>query len=256
MFRHFPDQFTALIHGASRGIGLETVRQLLNAPQTGLVIATSRDPQASAGLQALADQHGERLVLVSMDVSDPDAIAQAADAVAQRIERLHLLYNVTGILHDNQGLFPEKQLADVRANNLEQSFRVNAMGPMLVAQAFSPLMLHGEPAVLANMSARVGSITDNRLGGWYAYRAAKAAQNMFTRGLSVELGRKSKALAVVALHPGTTDTELSAPFQKRVPSDKLFSVERTARQLLEIIAELEGRDTGRFIAWDGADIPW
>ncbi|MCP1675559.1 NAD(P)-dependent dehydrogenase (short-subunit alcohol dehydrogenase family) [Natronocella acetinitrilica] len=256
MFRHFPDQFTALIQGASRGIGLETVRQLLNAPQTGLVIATSRDPQASAGLQALADQHGERLVLVSMDVSDPDAIAQAADAVAQRIERLHLLYNVTGILHDNQGLSPEKQLADVRANNLEQSFRVNAMGPMLVAQAFSPLMLHGAPAVLANMSARVGSITDNRLGGWYAYRAAKAAQNMFTRGLSVELGRKSKALAVVALHPGTTDTELSAPFQKRVPSDKLFSVERTARQLLEIIAELEGRDTGRFIAWDGADIPW
>ena len=116
---------------------------------------------------------------------------------------------------------------------------------------------HRERAVLANLSARVGSIEDDRLGGWYAYRGSKAAQNLFTRNLSIELGRLSKRVIVLALHPGTVDTDLSAPFQRNVPEERLFSVERAARQLLEIV-DHASRDThhGGFFAWDGAPIPW
>jgi len=110
--------------------------------------------------------------------------------------------------------------------------------------------------VFANISARVGSIGDNRLGGWYAYRGAKAAQNMFTKTLAIEWARSRRNVICVALHPGTTDTDLSRPFQANVPAGKLFTPERTVRQLLEIIDRLTPADTGRFLAWDGGGIPW
>ncbi len=115
---------------------------------------------------------------------------------------------------------------------------------------------HRERAVFASISARVGSIGDNRLGGWYAYRGAKAAQNMFTKTLSVEWARSRRNVTCVALHPGTTDTELSRPFQANVPPEKLFPPERTVRQLLGVIDGLVTGDTGRFLAWDGSEIPW
>jgi NAD(P)-dependent dehydrogenase (short-subunit alcohol dehydrogenase family) len=117
-------------------------------------------------------------------------------------------------------------------------------------------MRHGRRAVIANLSARVGSIGDNRIGGWYAYRASKAAQNQITKTASIELRRKAPALVCVALHPGTVDTDLSAPFQGNVPEGKLFSVERAARQLLEVIDGLGPDDTGRFFDWAGEPVEW
>ena len=110
--------------------------------------------------------------------------------------------------------------------------------------------------MFASISARVGSIGDNRLGGWYAYRAAKAAQNMFTRTLAIEWARSRRNVICVALHPGTTDTELSRPFQANVPPGKLFSADRTVRQLLAVIERLTPADSGHFLAWDGTEIPW
>jgi NAD(P)-dependent dehydrogenase (short-subunit alcohol dehydrogenase family) len=161
------------------------------------------------------------------------------------------------MLHDaTTGMAPEKRLADVRADTLAASFAVNAYGPLLVAKHFERLLAHREQAVFASISARVGSIGDNRLGGWYAYRGAKAAQNMFTKTLSVEWARSRRNVICVALHPGTTDTDLSRPFQANVPPEKLFSVERTVRQLLEVVERLTPADTGRFLAWDGREIPW
>ena len=118
------------------------------------------------------------------------------------------------------------------------------------------MMARKGKAAFTAISARVGSIADNRLGGWYAYRASKAAQNMFTKNLAIELGRRAKNLCVLALHPGTVDTGLSAPFQKNVPEEKLFSVERAAGQLLAIVRRATPAETGRFYAWDGAEIPW
>ena len=256
MFERFPEGFHALIQGASRGIGLECVRRLLDEPQVGRVYATARRPDRAEGLQELAEAHPERLVTVPLDVTDESSIDDAAATVGARSERLHLLFNVAGLLHDDHDLTPEKRLADVRLDNLERSFRVNAFGPLLVARAFERLLTHREHAVLANMSARVGSIGDNGLGGWYAYRGAKAAQNMFTRGLSVELARRSRQLVCVALHPGTTDTGLSQPFQSRVPEGKLFSTEYTVERLFQVISGLGPEDSGSFLAWDGEPIPW
>ena len=113
-----------------------------------------------------------------------------------------------------------------------------------------------ERAVFASISARVGSIGDNRLGGWYAYRGSKAAQNMFTKTLAIEWARSRRNVICVALHPGTTDTDLSRPFQANVPPQKLFSTERTVAQLLAVIDRLTPADSGRFLAWDGTEIAW
>ena len=256
MLSSFADDSQVLVQGASRGIGLEFVRQLLAEPSIGRVVATCRAPERAAELATLAA--GERrLHVVALDVADEESIARAAAATAGLTDRLHLVVNCAGILHDGrQSVAPEKRLADVRADALVAGFAVNAFGPLLVAKHFERLLAHRERAVFASISARVGSIGDNRLGGWYAYRGAKAAQNMFTRTLAIEWARSHRNVICVALHPGTTDTDLSRPFQANVPPGKLFSTGRTVRQLLEVIDRLSPADTGRFLAWDGSEIPW
>ena len=135
-------------------------------------------------------------------------------------------------------------------------FAVNAIGPALVAKLFLPMLPRGRRGVFAVLSARVGSIGDNGLGGWHAYRASKTALNQLTKNAAVEFARKKAGVAAVVLHPGTCDTDLSKPFQRGVPEGKLFPVERGAKQLLDIIDGLTLDDNGAFIAWAGARIPW
>lgn len=159
---------------------------------------------------------------------------------------------------------PETALSRVTPENLMLTFQTNTFGPVLVCQHFADLLAkakdHGAtdeaPAVVANMSARVGSVGDNKLGGWYSYRASKTALNQLTRCMALEFARRKKKVACVLLHPGTCDTDLSAPFQKNVPKSKLFSRERGARQLLDIIDGMNMSRSGAFVAWDGTDIPW
>jgi NAD(P)-dependent dehydrogenase (short-subunit alcohol dehydrogenase family) len=167
-----------------------------------------------------------------------------------------MVINCLGLLHDGEDFRPEKRIEDVSAENLARSFSTNAIGPALVAKHFAPLLPVRSRCVFATLSARVGSIADNRLGGWYAYRASKAAQNMITKGLSIELARKKKGVICVALHPGTTATALSEPFIRNVPSERLFSPELAAGQLLAVIDRLRSGDNGSFLAWDGTTIPW
>lgn len=252
----FPLGSQAMVTGASRGIGLEFVRQLLATQGFSRVFAACRRPELATDLAKLASCES-RLRIVALDVTDEVQVEAAARQVAVETERLHLVVNAAGTLHDAaSGMAPEKRLADVRAVTLAQSFAVNAFGPLLVARHFEGLLAHRDRAVFASISARVGSIGDNRLGGWYAYRGAKAAQNMFTKTLSVEWSRTRRNVICVALHPGTTDTDLSRPFQASVPPEKLFTVERTVRQLLGVIDGLGPGDTGRFLSWDGSEIPW
>jgi NAD(P)-dependent dehydrogenase (short-subunit alcohol dehydrogenase family) len=211
-------------------------------------------------LNELASQQ-PRLRILALDVADEAQVETAARVVATETDRLHLVVNAAGVLHDAAHdaaarMAPEKRLADVRSDTLAASFAVNAFGPLLVAKHFERLLAHRERTVFASISARVGSIGDNRLGGWYAYRGAKAAQNMFTKTLSVEWARSRRNVTCVALHPGTTDTDLSRPFQANVRPEKLFPPERTVRQLLGVIDGLAPGDTGRFLAWDGSEIPW
>ncbi len=246
----------ALIQGASRGLGLAFVRRLLEDSSYERVVATSRDPEQSPGLAALRERHGKALRVEPMDVTDELSVASVAERVARDSTRLHLLVNCAGILHDEKDVRPEKKLETVEPGALRRVFEVNAFGSLLVAKHFLHLLRHPQRAVLANVSARVGSIGDNRLGGWYAYRASKAALNMFTRTLSVELGRRAPNAICVALHPGTVDTDLSRPFQRNVAPGRLFDPDRAARQLLEVIDGLEPEQSGSFLAWDGAPLPW
>ncbi|MDH4165282.1 MAG: SDR family oxidoreductase [Gammaproteobacteria bacterium] len=257
MFESFAARGNVLIQGASRGIGLEFVRQCLAESRVGQVVATCRSPANATELAALAITAAGRLTVLALDVTDEASIAAAAAATARTVPRLHVVVNCAGVLHDDaSGLRPEKRLTDVRPGSLARAFAVNAIGPLLVARHFEPLLAHADRAVFASLSARVGSIEDNRLGGWYAYRASKAAQNMYTRTLAVEWARSRRNVICVALHPGTTDTDLSRPFQGNVPEGKLFDVQRTVSQLLEVINRLRPDDTGRFFAWDGERIPW
>ncbi|MEQ8234683.1 MAG: SDR family oxidoreductase [Gammaproteobacteria bacterium] len=245
----------ALVVGASGGLGLALTRALLARDSYSTVIAACRTPQASRELAALGATHGARLLPVTLDVTSADSLGTAAQTVAGAVERLALVLNAAGLLHDAE-LAPERRLGEVCAAALQQAFAVNAVGPLLVAQAFAPLFDRTARTVLANLSARVGSIGDNRLGGWYAYRGSKAALNMFTRNLAIELERRYRGIICVALHPGTVDTPLSRPFQARVPPARLFSPERAAAQLLDVIDALGADDNGGFFAWDGNRIPW
>jgi NAD(P)-dependent dehydrogenase (short-subunit alcohol dehydrogenase family) len=247
----------ALVQGASRGLGLAFAEELLRRPDVDRVVATSRNPEASEGLARLRADHGDALVAVALNVRDESSIAAAAERVAAECgPRLHWLINCAGVLHGEDAVGPEKKLEDADPARLRAVFEVNAFGPLLVAKHFFALLRHEERAVLANLSARVGSLGDNHLGGWYAYRASKAAQNMFTRNLAIELGRRAPNVICLALHPGTVDTDLSRPFQRNVPPESLFEPGRAAAQLLGVMDARGREDSGGFFAWDGQPIPW
>ncbi len=249
-------EYRALIQGASRGIGLALVRALLDDPDCGQVLASCRRPQQSDALGALKHRFGDRLALLDLDVADADSVERSAQGLVDRRIGLDLVVNVAGILHHPHGLWPEKSLDDIEAGNFEQVFRTNAIGPALMLRHFHRLLNDRGKCVFAALSARVGSITDNRLGGWYAYRASKAALNQLLKSAAIELARRRPNAIVVALHPGTTDTGLSAPFQSHVPPEQLFSPERAAAQLLAVIDGLNPADSGGFFAWDGRPIAW
>ena len=243
-----------LVTGASSGIGLAMVGALLGDAHVARVLAVSRGAGESAGLQALRERHGARLVPVAADITTDaglDAIARAAASA----DGLHLVVNCAGLLHGT-GLRPEKSLATLDRESLGRVFEINAFAPVLLAKALLPLLGPGAPRVFASLSARVGSIGDNMLGGWYAYRASKAAQNQLLRTLATEWRRTHPHAACVLLHPGTVDTPLSRPFQANVAPEALFTTARAARQLLDIIRSVTPADSGSFIAWDGSPVPW
>jgi NAD(P)-dependent dehydrogenase (short-subunit alcohol dehydrogenase family) len=188
-----------------------------------------------------------------MDIADETSIEAAASIVGAS-GPVHLLIVATGLLHDGDALQPEKSYRTQTPEAYARAFAVNTIGPALIAKHFLPLFPREGRAVFACLSARVGSITDNRLGGWHAYRASKAALNMVIRNLSIELGRSHKDAIAVALHPGTVETPLSRPFQRNVAKGKLFTPEYSATRLLSVIDALTPEDNGRLIAWDGTEI--
>lgn len=244
-----------LVTGASSGVGLAMTRQLLAHARVDTLYACSRHASRSADLGALVDRHAGRLVLLDADLTVEPDVRDLADRIADRTPGLHLVCHAAGLLHA-PGLQPEKGVRQVRLEHLQRVFAINTFAPVLLASALLPLLRHGQPCVFASLSARVGSIGDNRLGGWYSYRASKAAQNQLMRTFALELARANRHACCLLLHPGTVDTPLSAPFQARVPPRQLFTPERAARQLLDIIAGAEPADSGRFLAWDGRAITW
>ena len=153
-------------------------------------------------------------------------------------------------------LQPEKRLEDFCSASFQQVMSVNALLPMIWIQKLTPVLAGKTPCKITVFSARVGSISDNRLGGWYSYRASKAALNMMLKTAAVELGRRAKNIKLIAFHPGTTDTPLSKPFQKNVPANKLFTSEFVASQLLHIVEYSELDSQLSYLDWQGKTITW
>ncbi|MDZ7962087.1 MAG: SDR family NAD(P)-dependent oxidoreductase [Aulosira sp. DedQUE10] len=249
------NQVNALIVGANQGIGFGFVEKLLQDERITKIYATYRQLESSSELITLASEHSERLICLSLDITEESQIAEAMQTIRSQVDKLHLVVNCVGLLHEGT-LQPEKSLRQINPENLLRYFQINSIGSVLLAKHLLPLFKHKERSVFASISAKIGSIGDNQLGGWYGYRASKAALNMFMRTAAIEYGRSSPKTLVVTLHPGTTDTRLSHPFQSNVPAEKLFSVERTVSQLLSVIEQLKEGDSGQFFSWDGSRLPW
>lgn len=233
---------SAVVVGASCGIGRALVAAVAAGGAHGTVFALSRSavPQP-APVQSLA-----------IDVTDEDSVAAAARSIGEA-GPVGLVVVASGILH-GPGVSPEKAIRALDPAAMAAVFAVNALGPALVAKHVLPLMPRRGRCVFAALSARVGSIGDNRLGGWYAYRASKAALNQVLRTLAVETARTHPELIVAGLHPGTVQTALSRPFRPD-PGPGLFSPEESAAHLMRVLDGLRIEDSGRVFAWDGQPIP-
>jgi len=239
------DELQVIIIGASGGIGRAITHQLSSSKQVKRVYAFSRRTQVFSSL---------KITPMSMDFSDEDQIRGAAQALKNH-DPIDLIIIATGFLHDDD-IHPEKTMRAMSMDNFQANFTVNTFGPALTAKHFLPLMRKNQKTVFATLSARVGSISDNRLGGWYAYRASKAALNMITKSLAIENGRRNKDCIIIGLHPGTVDTPLSKPFQNNVSKEKLFSVENSAQKLITVIDQVTSDDSGYLLDWAGLKIPF
>ena len=238
--------------------------RLINLPRpaSALIIGASGDigaalfaEVAAAGLTARGTARRATPGLLHVDITDEASLVSLSDALRDDPLPLRLVVIATGLLHD-AATQPEKSLRALDAATLARSFAVNAIGPALAAKHLLPLLPRTGRCVFAVLSARVGSITDNRLGGWYGYRASKAALNQIVRTLSIETRRTRPDAILVALHPGTVATTLSAPFRSQVDRERLFTPQQAAGHLLDVIDSLTANDSGGFFAWDGATIPF
>ncbi|MEJ8568654.1 SDR family NAD(P)-dependent oxidoreductase [Elongatibacter sediminis] len=244
-----------LVVGGTRGIGRALVHGLLADSGVERVIATGRGEPGAATAGNDDQPVSGRAQTWRLDITDDHDLGRLAQRLADIGRPPDLVIHAAGVLHDGL-LQPEKSLAQCERAHLMRSFEVNSLGPLLVARAVAPLLDRKRAFTFVGLSAMVGSIGDNRLGGWYGYRASKAALNQFIRTLANEwAGRLPRAIAL-ALHPGTTDTALSRPFQSGVSPDKLYSPDRSATRILRVIDGLRQNDSGRFLNWDGREIPW
>ncbi|WP_166262313.1 SDR family NAD(P)-dependent oxidoreductase [Marinobacter salicampi] len=240
-----------LLAGATGGIGRAIANHLLEKSEVK-VWGLCRAPAQEADWLA---RHEGRLALGSWDASRPERFQGNLKALLpEGLEVTGLIY-AAGVLH-GQGLKPEKRLEDLDPANLVHSYGVNAAAFPMLTQALLPWLRHSELVRLMALSAKVGSLTDNRMGGWYAYRASKAALNMFVRNLAVEMPRRIRRICCVAVHPGTTHTRLSAPFTQSLAQLNVHEPDSTGSNMVRIFDSLTERDNGRFINWDGSDLPW
>lgn len=233
----------AVVFGAGGAIGQALVDALAANERYAEIHACARTPVAAA----------PRVTAHRCDITREDELAGVAAAIGAPVD---LVVVATGILHGADAVFPEKTMGEISATQMEAVFRINAVGPALVAREFLPRLRKKRRNVFAALSARVGSISDNRLGGWVSYRASKAALNMILKTLSIEQQRRNPASIVVGLHPGTVDSRLSAPFQSGVAEGKLFTPAFSARCLLGVLDELGPMDTGSVFAYDGSRIEY
>ncbi|MEO6186975.1 MAG: SDR family NAD(P)-dependent oxidoreductase [Steroidobacteraceae bacterium] len=244
MLSRFPERIRAVVFGASGGIGAAACSLLQHEPKVAALYAGSRSQAAATEASTTT---------FTFDLLVEESIAAAAARIASE-GALDLVVVATGILHDGPQMQPERTWGRFSASNFAHAFAINATGPALIAQHFLPLLAIDRRSVFLALSARIGSISDNSLGGWAAYRASKAALNQIIRTCAIELARRNKSGVCVAYHPGTVNTALSAPFQQQVNAGNLFTPHFAASRLLTVVDGLRVQDSGKLFAWDGTVI--
>eukprot|EP01038_Epipyxis_sp_PR26KG_P017208 gene17208-23709_t len=254
-----------VISTVSRGIGLEMAKQLLSlsspsVPVHVIGLCRNNNNERNIKLNELIDSYPNNLSLVSVDLSNEETIHAACNQIKANYTYVDGLFNVAGVLGDginDDG--PERSINSITSSWMKKSFEINTIGHVLLTRELFPLLKRdkkqtNEISKVVNISARVGSISDNHLGGWYSYRMSKAALNMFTKTFSIEA--KKHSCVVFSCHPGTTDTDLSKPFQRNVKPEKLFSVEYSVSKILNLFNSITTQDCGKFYAYDGIEIPY
>lgn len=237
------DKLRVIVIGSSGGIGGAFIDALSNSDQVSKIYALSR--QGKSHPSSKVDN-------LTFDLTSEESLQAAAESLRE-LDKFDLIIVATGLLQGD-GIAPEKSIRDLSFEGLEKSFLVNTIGPSMTARYFLPLLREDRKSVFTALSARVGSISDNRIGGWYGYRASKAALNMILKTLSIEFGRRHKQAVILGLHPGTVDTSLSEPFQGNVPEGKLFTPEYSAEKLLAVIDKVDAKDSGKLFDWAGEEI--
>lgn len=225
----------AVVIGASGGLGAALSRMLRDDARFADVVCFSRASRPR------------------IDLTDESTISAAATNLAARTEEVRLVIDATGFLHGD-GVFPEKAMREIDPVHLHKAFAINAIGPALLMKHFLPLLPRAGRSVFVTLSARVGSIGDNELGGWYSYRASKAALNQLVRTAAIELKRRRPEAVCVALHPGTVDTSLSAPFAKT--NLDVRTPQQAAEAMLKAIDALTPNESGGFFDYSGERIVW
>ena len=190
---------------------------------------------------------------IYINIESEDSIKEAVQKIPQDL-KFDLIFVATGILHNDDLVYPEKSIRDISADKLKKVLMVNTVGPTLIGKYFIPFLNKDNKNVFAFLSARVGSISENKLGGWYSYRASKTALNQIVKNFSIEIKRSNPNSIFTVLQPGTVKSNLSKPFEKNVQPDQLFSPDYSAQRMLDVIDRLTPDDSGKFYAWNGDEI--
>ena len=232
------------IIGSNGAIGNSISENLINDESVKFVYRFSR---------SLENEDTDKVKYIQIDIENEGSIENAIKKLPKDI-KFDLIFVATGILHNDNDIFPEKSIRDISKQKLQKVLLVNTIGPTLIGKYFIPLLHKDARSVFAFLSARVGSISDNKLGGWYAYRASKTALNQIIKNFSIEVRRSKPRAIFVGLQPGTVKSYLSKPFEKNVKEGKLFTPEYSAEKMLELITTLDEKDSGKIFAWDGEEI--
>ena len=235
----------AVLFGAGGGIGAALGAALAADPAYDEVWLGARS--------TLPEPASPHIRTFRFDSDDEPSLAAAAALIGGELD---LVFVATGLLHREGLPSPEKSFRSLDPAAMAELYRANAIGPAMIAKHFLPMLPRTRRAVFAVLSARVGSIGDNRLGGWHSYRAAKAALNMLVRNFAIELKRSNPQVVVAALHPGTVDTPLSRPFQRGLPEGQVQSADDAAQALLATLDNLTPEQSGGLFTWDGTRLPW